>query len=671
MEKKQYLNFKPLIIQYQRITDRVRTKKLKCENGCKKDYGFVADSDLPLWKNRQKALSDTPIGVYFNRPSKLAYHNLCSNLKPPKGLGLTLGLGLKFCIQQHKPPLTMHLSLTRFSDDVRKRCLFAGLPNKCPPKKIYIKSDWIPDRTDEDIEERISIFTNCISNKCKTISTLSRPRTNLTRLQQRHISLLRSNKEFIILMCNKNLGPAIMERERYIDLILQEHLLDQQTYQPLEEDDARSLLREFELSVKIILQDNISRFTQDEYTYFQRGFETFQHVPQFYGMPKVHKNKSPPPFRPVISQCRSINAMVSTFIDYKLQKLTRSIPSYIKNSTQLLDELDTLGTLPSNAQLFTSNATSMYTNINIDEGIQAIRNYLAEYKPPNVNIHDDTICDLLSLVMNYNIFQFGSSWWHQTIGTAMGTPCACIYATIFFAYYERKYILSKYKNNLLFYKRQIDDIFGVWINDPLNITAWEDFNSDINNYTSLRWNTEPLSTTVNFLDVTLTIGADGRVQYKTYQKPMNLFLYILSNSAHPPGVLQSLIHGLLQTYRRQNTFEKDFKHFVTLLYRRLRARGYSHDILSPIFQRAGKLLSATTSPLQASQQKSKLKKKNLFFHIKYHPKTISRRQIQLLYNDHCNSPNRRGYSFRNMTTDQGATVRIPKLTIAYSRAIKT
>ena len=273
--------------------------------------------------------------------------------------------------------------------------------------------------------------------------------------------------------------------------------------------------------------------------------------------------------------------------------------------------------------------------------------------------------------MNYNIFQFGSSWWHQTIGTAMGTPCACIYATIFFAYYERKYILSKYKNNLLFYKRQIDDIFGVWINDPLNITAWEDFNSDINNYTSLRWNTEPLSTTVNFLDVTLTIGADGRVQYKTYQKPMNLFLYIPSNSAHPPGVLQSLIHGLLQTYRRQNTFEKDFKHFVTLLYRRLRARGYSHDILSPIFQRAGKLLSATTSPLQASQQKSKLKKKNLFFHIKYHPKTISHRQIQLLYNDHCNSPNRRGYSFRNMTTDQGATVRIPKLTIAYSRAIKT
>ena len=46
----------------------------------------------------------------------------------------------------------------------------------------------------------------------------------------------------------------------------------------------------------------------------------------------------------------------------------------------------------------------------------------------------------------------------------MGTPSACIYATIYYAYHERKTLLPKYKKNL------IDDMFGIWIpsDDPNN-----------------------------------------------------------------------------------------------------------------------------------------------------------------------------------------------------------
>ena len=31
--------------------------------------------------------------------------------------------------------------------------------------------------------------------------------------------------------------------------------------------------------------------------------------------------------------------------------------------------------------------------------------------------------DILALVMNKNAFEFGDTWWRQTAGTAMGTPC--------------------------------------------------------------------------------------------------------------------------------------------------------------------------------------------------------------------------------------------------------
>jgi hypothetical protein len=135
----------------------------------------------------------------------------------------------------------------------------------------------------------------------------------------------------------------------------------------------------------------------------------------------------------------------------------------------------------------------------------------------------------------------------KKIGTAMGTPCACIYATIFFAWFERQYILKKYRKNLMLYCRQINDIFGVWMDDPNNPNSWNEFKQDLNRQCKLEWNTEDLDTTVNFLNLTISIDKKGKISYQTFQKPMNKFLYIPGHSSHPPGIVKSLIHGLIQT----------------------------------------------------------------------------------------------------------------------------
>ena len=70
-----------------------------------------------------------------------------------------------------------------------------------------------------------------------------RPQTNLTKLQQSHLLYLRSNKDFIILMCDKNLGPAIMERASYIKHVLAEHLSDNTTYKPITDNEAGIALK--------------------------------------------------------------------------------------------------------------------------------------------------------------------------------------------------------------------------------------------------------------------------------------------------------------------------------------------------------------------------------------------------------------------------------------------
>jgi hypothetical protein len=75
--------------------------------------------------------------------------------------------------------------------------------------------------------------------------------------------------------------------------------------------------------------------------------------------------------------------------------------------------------------------------------------------------------------MKNNIFSFVDTYWLQLCGTAMGTPVACAYATLTFGQHENTVILSTFSTNLLFYRRYIDDIFGIWLPTPDNTLTWK------------------------------------------------------------------------------------------------------------------------------------------------------------------------------------------------------
>ncbi len=127
----------------------------------------MADSKEPLWKNIEEVLGKMTKFQYFNRPKQMAYHDLCTKLRPPKGIGATLGLGLKFCIQKKHPPNNLEQSFQRFISDVRKRFIFAGKMKDITPSKIYIKSTWIPDPAEEHVEQRLQQFIQQVELKKK------------------------------------------------------------------------------------------------------------------------------------------------------------------------------------------------------------------------------------------------------------------------------------------------------------------------------------------------------------------------------------------------------------------------------------------------------------------------------------------------------------------------
>jgi len=106
----------------------------------------------------------------------------------------------------------------------------------------------------------------------------------------------------------------------------------------------------------------------------------------------------------------------------------------------------------------------MYTNIDTDLALDTLKDFLTvNYAHIPTNFPTSLFLRVMEIVMKNNIFSFQDTFWLQISGNAMGTSVACSYATITYEHYENMDILPAFKDNLLYYKRYIDDIFGLWV----------------------------------------------------------------------------------------------------------------------------------------------------------------------------------------------------------------
>ena len=71
---------------------------------------------------------------------------------------------------------------------------------------------------------------------------------------------------------------------------------------------------------------------------------------------------------------------------------------------------------------------------------------------------------------------------------------------------------------------------------------WKQFHKEMNNFHGLTWEFSEQQTTADYLDVTILIHK-GNIKFNLFQKQLNLYLYIPPLSAHPPGVLTSMLMG--------------------------------------------------------------------------------------------------------------------------------
>ena len=131
--------------------------------------------------------------------------------------------------------------------------------------------------------------------------------------------------------------------------------------------------------------------------------------------------------RPIVSSCGSPTENISQFVDYRLQPHMKALPSYIKDTTQLINELRELSVEP-DTFLVTIDVKSLYTCIPHSEGIQACTETLLKSKMNNPSQPNTTVLAcLLEIVLKNNLFEFDGTHYKQLQGTAMGTKLAPAY----------------------------------------------------------------------------------------------------------------------------------------------------------------------------------------------------------------------------------------------------
>ena len=151
----------------------------------------------------------------------------------------------------------------------------------------------------------------------------------------------------------------------------------------------------------------------------------------------------------IISSCGSYLEIFSVYVDECLKTLVQNhLPTYIISSDQVVYTLAKNFTerLPPGAKLFSVDAIGMYSNIDRDRGIYAVRQFVKKYKDHTDEFRTSPvfISESLKLIMKNNVFQFGDTFWRQLNGTAMVTSCAVNYAFLYVRILEIEQLLKDF-----------------------------------------------------------------------------------------------------------------------------------------------------------------------------------------------------------------------------------
>ncbi|CAM4539231.1 unnamed protein product [Lepidochelys kempii] len=367
---------------------------------------------------------------------------------------------------------------------------------------------------ENNLQEAVTGFLECFRRRARAeiVEKQHHLSHNLSHAEHNAIHSLRNNSDIIIKKADKGGAVVIMNRSEYEQEATRQ-LSNTSFYKPLPYDATESYQKQLQHLLKKLPEKAQDQIRTDTPLEPRPGI--------FYLLPKIHKPGNPG--RPIISGIGTLTAGLSGYVDSLLRPYATSTPSNLRDTTDFLRKLQSIGDLPENTVLATMDVEALYTNIPHKDGLQAVRNSIPD------NVTANLVAELCDFVLNHNYFTFGDNVYLQISGTAMGTRMAPQYANIFMADLEQRFLSSRPLKPLL-YLCYIDDIFIIWTHGK---EALEEFHHDFNNFhPTINLSLVQSTQEIHFLDTTVLIN-NGHINTTLYRKPTDRCSYLHASSFHP------------------------------------------------------------------------------------------------------------------------------------------
>lgn len=435
--------------------------------------------------------------------------------------------------------------------------------HKKSPKKVK-ECNRIP--SNHIVHDHLSIFTEDIESYINN----NRPKQRKSKETQILKSIIDNYPDVIFKPADKNLGLAALNILEY-DKLVMDHLGDSTNYKcivshPLQ---MKKFLKSMDAKfIELTGPNSPFHFTKTEHTFIKKWTDFT--IPNFYIMPKLHKN-GPIKGRPIAGSTNWYTTPISIILEQRLKPYMNDFDSILKNSEQLVKDIDIFNSYYQGPKplLISGDVEALYPSIDIDDLLYELEQV------------DASLVPLAEFVLKNNFVMYNQKVFHQLIGIAMGTNSAVSLANF---YMGRKVdpIFSSFENSI-YYKRYIDDIQIFWIGSR---NEWIDASIIINNiHPSIKITfTDPSSLSCDFLDITLSFNPfTEKLDTSIFQKCLNKYQYITPKSTHEPHTLSGFIKGELTRYSRLCNNNYSYAIVKQLFKTRLLQRGYSNAFLNKIF----------------------------------------------------------------------------------------
>ena len=479
------------------------------------------------------------------------------------------------------------------------------------PEKPMVRnnSNWNPR------PRRNDLLDSCIDTLTKSARQLGSHnikscKDNLSKQERQALQQLQNNTNIVIKEADKGGALCIMDSTFYATK-MSEMLQDDTTYKQIEDAENKKVISKIrkltEQYQHCLMTEEIEYLIQFEYK-----------ESNLYGLPKIHKSQtiknainqqnseyisviSPVDlkFRPIVAGPVSPTSRLSHLVDCIIKSLPQHTKSFVRDDIHFLSRLQR--TLPKDQShvLVTLDVESLYTNIDKDLGIKAIRYWVRKLKDKvNARFSEDFICDAIKIVLEHNTFHFDDKHYLQIKGTAMGTKMAPTYANLVLAYLEDQLYEKLYKNCGQEYGkyienhflRYLDDCFIVW---PTSKWSLEEFTTELNNlHPNLNFTQECNSSQIAFLDILVQLE-NNIITTDIFYKTTDTHQYLPFDSCHPRHTKHSIPYSQArrlctiiddEVIRDQRL--EEMKHFFV-------ERGYPPGLVDNGIQRAKQIPQST------------------------------------------------------------------------------